>query len=178
MVLSGPALRRLRLLRGIKQEHLAELLGVSQATVSRWERGGLSLSPDHLWKIEGIFLSAPAPESDAALKRLVEDSCRKVHLICDRTHRLLAASNARQAEWNAALETFLGKPLLSYASPEIIEAEQSLDAIGWREGHVQALTVETGPNDSMLLPILPGRMLWERIMLADGSTGRLVTTTA
>ena len=35
----GLALRQMRLLRGIKQAHFAQLMGVSQATVSRWERG-------------------------------------------------------------------------------------------------------------------------------------------
>lgn len=35
----GLALRQMRLLRGIKQAHFAQLMDVSQATVSRWERG-------------------------------------------------------------------------------------------------------------------------------------------
>jgi transcriptional regulator with XRE-family HTH domain len=40
----GRRLRRMRLLRHIKQSHLGELMGVDQATVSRWERGILELS--------------------------------------------------------------------------------------------------------------------------------------
>ncbi|WP_422087597.1 helix-turn-helix domain-containing protein [Variovorax sp.] len=55
----GTALRRMRLLRSIKQTHFAQLMGVNQATVSRWERGQLALS---------------AAQQDAALKRLVEST--------------------------------------------------------------------------------------------------------
>ncbi len=36
----------MRLLRSMKQGHLAELLGVNQATISRWERDQLALSPE------------------------------------------------------------------------------------------------------------------------------------
>jgi transcriptional regulator with XRE-family HTH domain len=42
---SGKALKRMRQVRGIKQVHLAELMGVTQSTISRWERGTLPLSP-------------------------------------------------------------------------------------------------------------------------------------
>ena len=118
----------------------------------------------------------PDTARDSALKRLVESSAGKVHLICDRTHRLLAASPARQAEWRAPLATFLGRSLLPYASAEIATAENSLEGIGWHEGHVNTLHVRTGMNSDPLLPIAPGHVLWERIALADGSTGRLVTT--
>jgi hypothetical protein len=37
------------------------------------------------------------------------------------------------------------------------------------------LAVETGPNGRDDVPISAGRVLWERIPLADGAMGRLVT---
>ena len=174
----GAALRRLRLLRGMKQDHLAELLGVTQATVSRWERGLLPMAPAQRAAANRLLIAPPAPSQDAALKRLVESSTLKVHLICDRTHRLLAASPARRAEWRGDPADFLGRSLLVYASPEILEAEERLDALGWHEGQVASLAVETGRNDDPLLPIRPGQALWERLLLSDGSAGRLVTTLA
>ncbi|ANL73560.1 XRE family transcriptional regulator protein [Rhizobium phaseoli] len=176
MTLTGTGIRRMRLLRGIKQQHLAELLGVNQATVSRWERDQLALSPEQAVKLERIFAAPHYAAADAALKRLVEDSLRPVHLICDSTHRLLSASRPRQAEWRAPIGAFLGRSLFSYASAEIAAAEQSLEACGWHEGRLMSLTFATGANGHARLPIAAGRVTWERIMLSDGSAGRLVTT--
>jgi len=171
----GHALRRLRLLHGMKQSHLAELLGVTQTTVSRWERGVLKLSEAQQATAQRLLAVPPGPTQDAALKRLVESSMRKVHLICDRTHRLLAVSPARLADWQVNPADFLGRSLFVYASPEICAAEARLDGLGWHEGRLASLVVVTGPNSDPVLPILPGRMLWERIVLADGTAGRLVT---
>ena len=176
MTILGAGIRRMRLLRSMKQQHLAELLGVNQATVSRWERDQLALSPEQALKLERIFASSRYASTDTALKRLVEDSVRPVHLICDVTHRLLSASRPRQAEWRAPIALFLGRSLFSYASAEITAAEQSLEEHGWHDGRLLSLTLETGANDNELLPIAAGRVTWERIMLSDGSAGRLVTT--
>ncbi len=85
MDVAGPALRRLRLLRGLKQSHFAELMGVAEAT---------------------------------------------------------------------------------------------LRDLGWHEGALAALEVDTGATADPVIPILRGRVLWERIALADGSAGRIVTTIA
>lgn len=173
---TGPALRRLRLFAGMKQSYLAEVLGVAQATVSRWERGALPVPATHWRTAQRLLAAAPSSSQDAALKRLVESSTQKVHLICDRTHRLLAASPGRCEEWRADVSSYLGKSLFVYASPEIRTAEATLDGLGWHEGRLSSLAVETGPNADPMFRILPGKMLWERVTLADGSAGRLVTT--
>lgn len=168
----------MRLLRQVKQSHFAEMMGVDQATVSRWERGILDLS-EQQWTEAWRLIAGPSNLSqDAALQRLVGSSTHKVHLVCDQTHRLLAASPARRAEWRADLSELLGKSLLGYASPEILMADAALDELGWHDGQISSLEVDTGPNSSAELAILPGRMLWERIMLADGAPARLVTTIA
>ncbi|PSS64503.1 transcriptional regulator [Ensifer sp. NM-2] len=174
----GRRLRRMRLLRQMKQSHLGELMGVDQATVSRWERGILDLS-EAQWTAVCRLLAGPLGSAqDVALKRLVESSMRKVHLVCDRTHCLLAASAPRQAEWRTGLSEFLGKSLLVYASPEILAADVTLQGLGWHDGQLDSLEIDTGPNADVKLPIFQGRMLWERIMLADGAPARLVTTIA
>lgn len=169
----GRALRRLRQLRGMKQSHLAQLLGVAQSTVSRWERGDLDLSAAQRLAVHRLLEARPDPSQDAALRRLVESSARKVHMVCDRTHRLLAVSPARMADWRRPAAELLGTCMLVYATPEILAAEASLDARGWYEDRQGALRIDTGTNAE--LPIRPGHALWERIPLADGSMGRLVT---
>nr|WP_209946225.1 helix-turn-helix transcriptional regulator [Bradyrhizobium elkanii] len=171
-------MRRTRLLRQMKQSHFAELMGVNQATVSRWERGVLDLSEAQWATAQRLFMGRFESAQDAGLKRLVESSSHKVHLVCDLTHRLLAASASRQAEWRTDVSEFLGKSLLVYASPEILAADTTLDDLGWYDGQLGSLEVETGPNFDANLVIAPGRLLWERITLADGTPARLVTTIA
>ncbi len=166
-------LRRLRLLKGLKQSHLAELMGVAQTTVSRWESGALSL-PDDMWATAQRLLADSA--QDAILKRLVQTSQMSVHLIDDRTHDLLAVSASREAKWRAEPGALIGRPLIRYATPEILAAEASLEAIGWRDGVVARLEVDTGPNHHRVVPIIEGRLVWERMILSDGRAARLVTT--
>jgi len=173
MTAFGQTLRRLRQLRGMKQSHLAGLLGVTQSTVSRWERGDLELSTAQRLAVQRLLEARPAPAQDAALKRLVETSMQKVHLVCDRTHRLLAVSPARLADWRRPAGDLLGTSMLVYATPEILAAEASLQARGWYDDRQSSLRIDTGTNTE--LPIRPGTALWERIPLADGSAGRLVT---
>jgi transcriptional regulator with XRE-family HTH domain len=169
-------LRHLRRLAGMKQSHLADLMGVTQPTVSRWENGSLPLTIEQTRTLQAIFAARPDPAQDAALKRLVETSINPVHLICDRTHRLLAASPARAADWRVDPADYLGRSLLVYASDEILAAEARLDDLGWHDGQLASLSFSTGANGDLDIPIRPGPMLWERVRLSDGSSGRLVTS--
>src|SRR5215475_582987 len=107
----GRTLRRWRRLRGVKQSHAAELLGVTQATLSRWERGYHRIPEPAIARLSRL-LSAPLDSSaDAGLRRLVESSALPVHLICDLSHRLLTASPARIASWAVDLAELQGRSL-------------------------------------------------------------------
>ncbi|MBB6253498.1 helix-turn-helix domain-containing protein [Nitrospirillum iridis] len=175
----GRDLRRLRRVRGLKQGHVADLLGVTQATVSRWERGLAWPDEAHTALIARLLSQGPTqatPGQDSALKHLVRRSRDPVHLICDRSHRLLAASPAREAEWTVSASTVLGRPLLSYATPQILAAESGLADAGWYDRPDGVLDLETETNHRPDLLIRRSRMRWERILLEDGTAGRLVTT--
>lgn len=170
----GSRLRRLRRLKGIKQLHLADLLSVNQSTVARWERGDVALSEAD-WQRARLALN-PTTTQDDVLKRLVETSTQEVHLVCDITHCLLAASHSRRSRWSADIAQLMGRPMLQYASEEILQAEAGLEDLGWYDGVTTSISFTTGTNSSAVVPIRRGRMRWERVLLADGSPARLATT--
>lgn len=172
----GRALRRWRRLRGVKQSHAAELFGVTQATLSRWERGHHRL-PDAATAELARLLAAPLDSAgDAGLRRLVESSALPVLLICDLSHRLLAASPAQVAEWSVDATELRGVSLWRFATDEIRSAEGRLGELGWYDDGAAQVSFWTGANDSPIVPIEPGILIWERLQLSDGTLARLVTT--
>jgi transcriptional regulator with XRE-family HTH domain len=173
----GRALRRFRRLNGIKQSHLAEQLGVSQGSVSRWEGGIHEPEQMHVKRVRDFIAASANCRADAALKRLVTHSTLPIHLICDVTHVLLAASIAREAEWRTSAGPFLGDSLWRFATNAIAAAEGELVDRGWFDGSIaDRLSVPTEGNGSTEMRILPSILEWEQISLADGRVGRLVTT--
>ncbi|AOH85985.1 hypothetical protein AWL63_20520 [Sphingomonas panacis] len=169
----GRGLHRFRRLQGIKQSHMAELLGVSQGSISRWESGTHAPDAPMRARIEALIAARVDTTGDAALKRLIETSSLRIHLICDATHRLLAVSPARAQSWRADAGSYIGTSLWRYASPEIIAAEDGLAERGWFDRPFQSLRFHTGPNASATIVIGAGWMEWESIPLADGRIGRL-----
>ncbi len=175
----GPTLMQARRVRGMKQAHAAELLGVAQPTVSRIERGEIEPAGPLRERVLDLVCARLDLARDAALRRLVEGAALPVHLVCDLTHRLLAASRPRECEWGRPAAEVLGRSLWRHASEAIQAAEAELPALGWgsRDG-AHALTFATGANGSGELRIAPGVLVWERIVLSDGSPARLVTRAA
>jgi transcriptional regulator with XRE-family HTH domain len=172
----GRSLRRFRRLNAMKQGHAAELLQVSQGTVSRWESGEVQPDGHHRMHIENLIRAKVGSQADAALKRLVLTSSLPVHLVCDATHELLAASPARARFWSVDAEHYVGTSLWPFASEEIMAAEAGLDALGWFERPFQWYQFETGDNGSEEIPVRASRLRWETLPLADGRVGRLTTT--
>lgn len=176
-VLPGAALKRWRLLHRVKQSHAAELFGVTQSTISRWESGVQVMEPGAHHQLEQLLAARLDAAADHALARLVNQSQQPMHLICDLTHRLLACSPARAAEFASPVGALVGQSLWRFATAEILRAESSLVACGWRDTQAPpAVEFSTGSNDSLLVPIRPSLCRWTRIPLSDGSAARLVET--
>jgi transcriptional regulator with XRE-family HTH domain len=172
----GRALRRWRRLRGVKQSHAAELFGVTQATLSRWERGHHGIPAKATHELSRLLRAPLDSAGDAGLRRLVESSALPVHLICDLSHRLLAASPARFAAWTADPAELRGMSLWGFASEEIRATESRLGELGWYDDGVAQLSFWTDANDDPVVPIDPGVLMWERLQLSDGTLARLVTS--
>ena len=173
----GIMLRRWRTLHRIKQIHAAELFGVTQSTISRWEAGSLDVGPMERAHIEKLLSARLDSAADAALARLVNGSSRPVHLVCDLTHRLLACSPARASEFAVPVSELLGRSLLRFATQEILQKESALDDLGWRENAAPpSLEFPSGTNDSTIIPIRQSICRWTRLTLADGTAARLVET--
>lgn len=174
----GVSLRTWRMLRRMKQNRAAELLGVSQATVSRWESGMLAPSAPQAARLRHLMTAALDGAADRALADLVRRSADEVHLVCDATHRLLAVSPRRERTWRVGASDLLGTSMWRHASAEIVEAEERLSALGWFEPDSPTIRVFTGPNASAEVPIRRGWMRWTRMRLSDGSYARLVRSAA
>ncbi|MBN3788245.1 helix-turn-helix transcriptional regulator [Burkholderia sp. Ac-20353] len=173
----GPLLKRWRLLHRVKQSHAAELFGVAQSTISRWEAGAQQMSADERELAERLLAARLDSAGDRALARLVAAHPGRVHLVCDLTHRLLACSQSRAAEFTAPLSTLLGTSLWRYATHEIVHAEASLDALGWRDSAgPPSVEFGSGANASHVVPIRRSTCRWTQMVLSDGSAARLVET--
>ncbi len=173
----GVALRRWRLLHRVKQAQAAQLFGVAQSTISRWESGVQEMEPAERARVKQMLAARLEAAADQALARLVSDSPRAVHLVCDLSHRLLACSATRAAEFSVPLAELMGRSLWRYATPEIARKEAALDALGWRDLLMPpALEFGSGTNDSAIVPIRQGLCRWTRMTLSDGTAARLVET--
>ncbi len=172
----GRSLQRWRALRRVKQSHAGELLGVSQATISRWEQGRLAPDPDEQMRLRALMGARLDSAADRELARLVNQSSAAVHLVCDLTHRLLALSPDRERQCSVPRSELVGQSLWPYASPEIVAAEGQLAGWGWYEPAPPALEIITGPNAFREISIIPSRFRWVRFQLSDGSFARLVET--
>lgn len=171
----GPRLKRLRKAASVKQSALADLLGVDQATVSRWENGAQRPAPAMQQHV--LAAVAAGGRDDQALKRLVERSWESVHLIDDVSHVCLAYSTKRAQAWGTSPRSYLGETLWPFATDEIRVAEAALaDSDWWSAQLPDARIFQTSASLDQEMVISAGWIRWERLYLGDGTPVRLVTS--
>lgn len=172
--LAGRSLRRWRRANDVKQSTIAEAMGVSQTTVSRWEAGRSHPTRREQQRLSQLIGARPTSAADRALLDLVTKAAEPVHLVCDLSHRLLAASPGRLATWRKGVSELRGISLWFAASEGIAEAERRLPDLGWYENPTAELAFETEFHDCSTLWIEAGVIVWTRIPLSDGTMARLV----
>jgi transcriptional regulator with XRE-family HTH domain len=173
----GPALRRWRLLHRVKQAHAAELFGVAQSTISRWESGRQTIEPEEQAKVEAVVGARLDAAAERVLAALVCESPRAVHLICDLTHRLLACSALRARQFGVPESELIGRSLWPFATEALVALEGTLAGRGWYERPAPPpLECDTGHNRSQIVRIRQSRCRWTRLLLSDGAPARLVET--
>jgi transcriptional regulator with XRE-family HTH domain len=172
----GRALKMWRALRCVKQAHAAELFGVSQTTISRWESGAQCVEEDRRAEIMRVLEARLDSAADRQLAMLVARSNAAVHLVCDLTHRLLALSRRRERDCKVAATALMGASLWPHASESIVALERDLPGLGWLEPAPPVVEGATGANASDMLVIRPGRFRYTRFQLSSGGHARLVET--
>lgn len=170
----GRRLRRLRRAMGVKQLSLAHLMGVDQASISRWEAGWQTPSQETQQK--ALDALAASRTDDAALRRLVENSTDCVHLVDEATHICLAYSRRRAEDWRNSQRALLGVSLWQFATDEIREAEAKLAETDWWSSQMPSprCFITSGKVFDEIV-ISAGTIRWERLYLSDGTPVRLVT---
>lgn len=169
----GRSLRLWRSLRRLKQGAVAEMMGVSQTTVSRWEGGQAAPSLQEQQALRALMAARLDSAADFALGRLVRMAHTPMHLVCDFSHRLLALSRPRELHCRVPGAQLMGSALWRYATPQIVEHEARLDALGWYEPGPAAVEFDTQASNDPVMPIERSRMRWVRMQLSDGSFVRL-----
>ncbi|MDQ0466753.1 DNA-binding XRE family transcriptional regulator [Caulobacter ginsengisoli] len=152
----GVSLRRWRVLNRIKQADAAERLGVSQTTISRWETGARAPEGREARRLITLLAARPGSASDRALADLVRCASTPAHLICDFTHRLIAASPARARSWTVGIDELIGTSLWRFASQGIAAGEAGLESRGWYGPLASDIVVATEKAVFPELTIPPG----------------------
>lgn len=170
----GPSLRRWRVVNRVKQQALAADLGVSQSKISRWENGTVQPEGADRQKVAWLLCASPRSNADRALLDLVVTSSVPVHLVCDLSNRLLAASPHRARHWHVPLSDLMGRPLWRFASEGIRRMENELGERGWFEPLGPDIVYVTERAEFAELTIPESRIRITRLALSDGCFARLV----
>lgn len=115
---------------GLSQAALAEKLGVTQATVSRWEIGAQSPASSLRLKLAAFLDEA---KTSRAAERILAHSPFMMALV-RRDWTVIAASPGLAAEGGHKLEDFRGFALKGFATAEMEQISQILAANGFFDG--------------------------------------------
>lgn len=169
----GAQLRRFRRLRALKQTALAEIVGVDQATVSRWESG--RQNPDlRMQQRLRDLMRRIEPREEVLLKHWIDASVGYT-VLCDE-HRIIRAASSSYCDIHGVSPAeVLGRSSLPVFTADLERALWLAVEQGFFEGEVASVTVVSRWN------MLSGRRrgvggiaVWTPVPLADGQIWRRI----
>ncbi len=169
----GAQLRRFRRLRALKQVALAELIGVDQATVSRWESGRQSPDLAMQQRLRDLMRRIE-PGEEVLLKHWINASIGYT-VLCDEDRIIRAASASYCSIHGLSPAEVLGRSTIPTFTAELEQALWLAVDRGFFEGQVASATVVARTNALSGQPRkIPGISVWTPVRLTDGRVLRRV----
>ncbi len=165
----GEQLRRFRRLRALKQAALAEIVGVDQATVSRWESGRQNPDLGMQQRLRDL-LRRIEPREEILLKHWINASVGYT-VLCDEDRIIRAASPSYCSIHGLSPAEVLGLSTVPVFTAELEQALWLAVDRGFFEGDVASVTVVGRTNAlSGRERGIPGISVWTPVPLSDGQT--------
>jgi len=169
----GGQLRRFRRLRALKQVALAELVGVDQATISRWESGRQSPDLAMQQRLRDLMRRIE-PGEEVLLKHWINASVGYT-VLCDADRVIRAASPSYCSIHGLSSTEVLGLSTIPVFTAELEQALWLAVDRGFFEGDVASVTVVGRTNALSGRPRdIPGMSVWTPVPLTDGRVLRRV----
>ena len=169
----GAQLRRFRRLRALKQTALAEMIGVDQATVSRWESGRQSPDLRTQRRLRDLVRRIE-PHQEVLLKHWIDTSVGYT-VLCDENRIIRAASASYCSIHGVSPSDVLGRSSLPVFTADLERALWQAVDRGFFEGEVASVTVVGRWNTlSGRQREVGGIAVWTPVPLADGQIWRRI----
>jgi transcriptional regulator with XRE-family HTH domain len=162
----GAEIRRFRRLRAVKQTSLAEMLGVDQATVSRWEANRQEPDLGMQRRLRALIQGTGARD-EALLRHWVESAVGETALL-DASRTLVAASATFLARHGLAVPPPAGLSTIAMFSEELDRAWWYAVERGFFEGEVASVGVVGRVHLLSGSGTLMSRSAWVPVVLNDG----------
>lgn len=161
----GLWIRQLRAKHNLKQAALAEMVGVDQATVSRWEAGRTAPDAQMQGRIRALMGHRPF---DALLKHWIRTAIGGVALL-NSSRTILAASDDYCSEHGVSFDDIVGTSCDPVFTDEGEILWQAADDRGFFSGEIASVSVVTLTNSlSGHLKNSFTKYVWMPMRLADG----------
>lgn len=165
MIQWAAGIRRLRQSNGWKQTTFAEMIGVDQATVSRWERGLQTPEPSMRKRLVEL-MRRRVPELDR-LQMISVEASPNLAIAFDRDFRVLAASEAAAALFGTTPGALVGEPLHDRSAPDLAWARERAEECGLWRGEVAAMRFVAGLSGADGTPRY-ARVAWTPVFVTSG----------